>query len=245
MLRGIITQNVDGLHQAAGARDVVELHGALDRVVCLECGARSTREALDQHLRAANPDLDWDEVAASNPDGDAELAEDQIARFRLVGCECVLRVRHAQARRCVLRRERAAVPGAAVLWFPRRLGLSARARVLANGDVRAAVRAPGSAGADPGGDHQPGRDSWRRARRRPSKSTPRSARYCPRCRWLPNRLRAVAHRSETGRRAAVGVDRRRIASVPGLLGASGRGAVARWHCASRASSEDHVARLRC
>jgi len=87
-LRGIITQNVDGLHQAAGARDVVELHGTLDRVVCLECGARSTRQALDQRLRGANPDLDWDGGAASNPDGDAELAEEQIARFRLVGCEC-------------------------------------------------------------------------------------------------------------------------------------------------------------
>ena len=45
-LRGIITQNVDGLHQAAGTPDVVELHGALARVVCLQCGARSSREAL-------------------------------------------------------------------------------------------------------------------------------------------------------------------------------------------------------
>jgi NAD-dependent SIR2 family protein deacetylase len=88
VLRGIITQNVDGLHQAAGARDVVELHGTLDRVVCLECGARNTREALDERLRAANPDLDWDEVGSSNPDGDAELADAQVARFRLVGCEC-------------------------------------------------------------------------------------------------------------------------------------------------------------
>jgi NAD-dependent SIR2 family protein deacetylase len=88
VLHGIITQNVDGLHQAAGARDVVELHGALDRVVCLECGARSAREALDQRLLAANPDLDRGDVAASNPDGDAELAEAQVARFRLVGCEC-------------------------------------------------------------------------------------------------------------------------------------------------------------
>lgn len=87
VLRGIITQNVDGLHQAAGAREVVELHGGLDRVVCLECGARSTREALDNRLRAANPDLDWDEVAISNPDGDVELAEEHVARFRLVGCE--------------------------------------------------------------------------------------------------------------------------------------------------------------
>ena len=88
VLRGIITQNVDGLHQAAGARDVVELHGALDRVVCLECGAWSTREALDERLRAANPDVDLSEMAASKPDGDAELADEQVARFRLVGCEC-------------------------------------------------------------------------------------------------------------------------------------------------------------
>ena len=87
VLHGMITQNVDGLHQAAGAGDVVELHGALDRVVCLECGARGTREALDQRLRVANPDLDRDQVAASTPDGDAELAEEQVARFRLVGCE--------------------------------------------------------------------------------------------------------------------------------------------------------------
>jgi NAD-dependent SIR2 family protein deacetylase len=88
VLRGIITQNVDGLHQAAGARDVIELHGALGHVVCLECGARSTRTTLDERLRAANPGLDWDDVTSSNPDGDAELADAQVARFRLVGCEC-------------------------------------------------------------------------------------------------------------------------------------------------------------
>ncbi len=84
---GIITQNVDGLHQAAGARDVIELHGTLGRVVCLECGARSARDALDERLRAANPDLDWAAVATSNPDGDVELADEQVAGFRLVGCE--------------------------------------------------------------------------------------------------------------------------------------------------------------
>jgi NAD-dependent SIR2 family protein deacetylase len=88
VLGGIITQNVDGLHQAAGARGVVELHGTLDRVVCLECGARSTRDALDERLRAANPEMDCGHGAASNPDGDAELADEQVARFRLVGCEC-------------------------------------------------------------------------------------------------------------------------------------------------------------
>ena len=88
VLHGIITQNVDGLHQAAGAQDVLEVHGTLDCVVCLECGARSTREALDQRLRTANPNLGSDEVPASNPDGDAELADEQVARFRVVGCEC-------------------------------------------------------------------------------------------------------------------------------------------------------------
>jgi NAD-dependent SIR2 family protein deacetylase len=88
LVRGIITQNVDGLHQAAGARDVVELHGTLHRVVCLECGARCTRDALDERLVAANPHLSWDGTPVSNPDGDAELADEQVARFRLVGCEC-------------------------------------------------------------------------------------------------------------------------------------------------------------
>jgi NAD-dependent SIR2 family protein deacetylase len=88
LLRGIITQNVDGLHQAAGARDVVELHGGLHRVVCLECGALSTRQTVDERLRAVNPDLGWVEAAASNPDGDAELSDEQVGRFRVVGCEC-------------------------------------------------------------------------------------------------------------------------------------------------------------
>src|SRR5215207_11142701 len=52
---GVITQNVDGLHQAGGARDVVELHGGLDRTVCLACGDVADRAALDVRLRAANP----------------------------------------------------------------------------------------------------------------------------------------------------------------------------------------------
>jgi NAD-dependent SIR2 family protein deacetylase len=88
VLCGIITQNVDGLHQAAGARSVVELHGTLSRVVCLECGACSTRQALDRRLRLANPEMDRAEDLASNPDGDVELADKQVARFRVVGCEC-------------------------------------------------------------------------------------------------------------------------------------------------------------
>jgi len=53
----------------------------------LECGARTARDALDERLRSANPGPGWAAAATSNPDGDAELAEDQVERFRLVGCE--------------------------------------------------------------------------------------------------------------------------------------------------------------
>ncbi len=55
VLAGIITQNVDGLHQAAGAQQVIELHGGLDRVACLGCGQRTSRARLDRRLAAANP----------------------------------------------------------------------------------------------------------------------------------------------------------------------------------------------
>ncbi len=85
LLAGVITQNVDGLHQSSGARDVIELHGSLDRVRCLGCGARTPRQALDDRLRAANPD--WHaEVGAINPDGDAVLADDRIDAFQVVDC---------------------------------------------------------------------------------------------------------------------------------------------------------------
>ncbi len=86
LLAGIITQNVDGLHQAAGARQVIELHGGLDRVVCLGCGERTRREHLDQRLREANPG--WDALVTQlNPDGDAWLADAEVARFRVVDCQ--------------------------------------------------------------------------------------------------------------------------------------------------------------
>lgn len=85
LLSGIITQNVDGLHQQAGARDVVELHGTLSRVICLGCGERTPRDELDQRLRAANPA--WDAQARQvNPDGDAVLDDGATDQFRLVSC---------------------------------------------------------------------------------------------------------------------------------------------------------------
>ncbi|MFF3164299.1 NAD-dependent protein deacetylase [Streptomyces sp. NPDC003273] len=85
LLSGVITQNVDRLHQAAGTEDVVELHGSLDRVVCLSCGALSPRRELARRLEEANPG--FDPVAAGiNPDGDADLTDDQVGDFRVLPC---------------------------------------------------------------------------------------------------------------------------------------------------------------
>ncbi|HEX9353050.1 MAG TPA: NAD-dependent protein deacetylase [Streptosporangiaceae bacterium] len=85
LLSGIITQNVDGLHQQAGARDVIELHGSLGRVICLGCGERTPRDELDQRLRAANPA--WDARARQvNPDGDAVLDDGATDQFEVVDC---------------------------------------------------------------------------------------------------------------------------------------------------------------
>ncbi|MEU6784036.1 NAD-dependent protein deacetylase [Nonomuraea angiospora] len=85
LLAGIVTQNVDGLHQAAGARRVIELHGGLDRVVCLSCRERTPRAELERRLRAANPV--WEAAAARiNPDGDAVLSDEQVTGFQVVDC---------------------------------------------------------------------------------------------------------------------------------------------------------------
>jgi NAD-dependent SIR2 family protein deacetylase len=84
LLTGIVTQNVDGLHQAGGARDVIELHGNLARVVCLDCGVGYPREELDRRLREANPDFDAHAVSVK-PDGDVEIDDDE--RFQVVDCD--------------------------------------------------------------------------------------------------------------------------------------------------------------
>ncbi|MEJ2679585.1 MAG: NAD-dependent protein deacetylase [Gemmatimonadota bacterium] len=95
VVRGVITQNVDGLHQAAGSRRVVELHGSLAFVRCLECGRRETRAGLQDRLHALNGG--WFERMARGgaggvktaPDGDAELPEDALEGFRVpVCCGC-------------------------------------------------------------------------------------------------------------------------------------------------------------
>jgi len=86
VLSGVITQNVDGLHQAAGSEGVVDLHGRLDRIVCLSCGAAGPRGELAVRLEAANAGF-APTVAEINPDGDADLTDDQVGDFRVVPCE--------------------------------------------------------------------------------------------------------------------------------------------------------------
>lgn len=85
LLSGVITQNVDGLHQAAGGEGVVDLHGSLDRVVCLSCGALGPRRELARRLEEANEGF-APVAAAINPDGDADLTDEQVGDFRVVPC---------------------------------------------------------------------------------------------------------------------------------------------------------------
>ena len=104
---GLITQNVDSLHSAAGSATVVELHGALARVRCLACDAITTRDALQARLLAANPQwgdrtaLPFGSAAGRGdpptgertrsvvlaPDGDSDLPDELVAAFAVVDCE--------------------------------------------------------------------------------------------------------------------------------------------------------------
>ena len=70
---GIVTQNVDGLHRRAGSRHVVELHGGMDRVLCLTCGQHYARQAIADRLAELNPAIDLDVAIRVAPDGDVEV----------------------------------------------------------------------------------------------------------------------------------------------------------------------------
>jgi NAD-dependent SIR2 family protein deacetylase len=89
-LTGIVTQNVDRLHQAAGSRAVIDLHGDIATVICLDCGARSPRREVQRRLAALNPDVPPPvrlEHAELRPDGDAVV--ERWSDFVLADCtEC-------------------------------------------------------------------------------------------------------------------------------------------------------------
>ncbi|HEX2670175.1 MAG TPA: NAD-dependent protein deacetylase, partial [Polyangiaceae bacterium] len=81
----LVTQNVDGLHHRAGSESVVDLHGRLDQIRCLGCGALTARAALQSELEARNPDFTRAN-AVIKPDGDAELSDVDYQRFEVVAC---------------------------------------------------------------------------------------------------------------------------------------------------------------
>ena len=82
----LVTQNVDGLHQAAGSRNVIDLHGRVDVVVCLGCGARIARERVQAELVRRNPGFAGLDARPA-PDGDADLEEIDFAAFDVPPCQ--------------------------------------------------------------------------------------------------------------------------------------------------------------
>ena len=90
-VHGIITQNVDGLHHAAGSKRVVELHGSLAMIRCLTCGAQTSRTQFQERLLAVN--AEWAEAlnageSLAAPDGDADLETAALQGFCVPACEC-------------------------------------------------------------------------------------------------------------------------------------------------------------
>ncbi len=108
----LVTQNVDGLHERAGGSGVIDLHGRIDKVVCLRCGALYPRAEIQRRLADGNPQ--WAGLRAdAAPDGDADLEGRDFAGFRVPDCavcggmlkpdvvffgENVPRARYAEAR---------------------------------------------------------------------------------------------------------------------------------------------------
>jgi len=81
---GLITQNVDRLHHAAGS-NALELHGTLHEVVCLACGALEPRSSVHARMVERNPDFDA-EVHGIAPDGDVDLDPAVVQRFDPAPC---------------------------------------------------------------------------------------------------------------------------------------------------------------
>lgn len=82
-LTGLVTQNVDGLHEKAGHRDVVDLHGRVDRVVCMDCGDLTPRAEVQERHERLNPG--WSaQTVVHGPDGDVRL--DDTTGFTVAPC---------------------------------------------------------------------------------------------------------------------------------------------------------------
>jgi NAD-dependent SIR2 family protein deacetylase len=92
----VITQNVDGLHQRAGQRELIELHGHIGRVRCLSCGRQHARAEVQDWLEALNPEAAEGPASCAEapaaqapraaPDGDAHLDDTAYAAFKVPAC---------------------------------------------------------------------------------------------------------------------------------------------------------------
>lgn len=130
-LSTLLTQNVDGLHERAGSRDVIDLHGRIDQVICLHCQTLSARSELQARLHAANPA--WHDLeAATAPDGDADLEGQDFSRFQVPVClncggmlkpdvvffgENVPRARYETARAALLASDALLVVGSSLMVY--------------------------------------------------------------------------------------------------------------------------------
>src|SRR5690606_28604263 len=88
-LVGVVTQNVDGLHQAAGSETVIELHGNLERARCLDCGSYEQRQSLQARLNALNPEFAHyaaRDDAQLAPDGDADVPRGWVESLTPAAC---------------------------------------------------------------------------------------------------------------------------------------------------------------
>jgi NAD-dependent SIR2 family protein deacetylase len=127
----LATQNVDRLHHLAGSREVVDLHGRLDVVRCMNCPHRMSREQMQLELQQRNPD--WQDLdARSAPDGDADLEAFDFSAFDVPRCarcagllkpdvvffgESVPQDRVMRCMRAVLRADAALVVGSSLMVY--------------------------------------------------------------------------------------------------------------------------------
>lgn len=85
IVKMVVTQNVDRLHQQAGSRNVIDLHGRLDEVICTVCQKIISRHSLQPKLKLLNPFLS--QKGETAPDGDADVAEDSVSTVEIPPCE--------------------------------------------------------------------------------------------------------------------------------------------------------------
>ena len=84
-IRRLVTQNVDGLHQRAGSKNVIDLHGRLESVTCLSCTQSLSRSKVQDALRRANPGF-REKPQGAAPDGDAVLESFDFSTFVVYDC---------------------------------------------------------------------------------------------------------------------------------------------------------------